>query len=418
MNSNRRKSHALPGDVELKNVKGPLDGVKVLDLTRVLAGPFCTMILADLGAEVIKIERPGVGDDSRHFTPFIKGQSAYFININRGKKSIVINLKHPKGKKLFLELVKKADVVVENFRPGTMERLGLDYEVLKKVNPRIIYASISGFGQYGPYRDRPAYDLIAQAMGGIMSITGWPETPPTRVGTAIADILAGLYCCIAILAALRAREITGLGQRIDIAMVDSVMASCEAYNEMWLVEKRIPTRIGNRYEFIYPYDSFRAKDGWIVIGVGNNEMWKRFCQAIGRPELIDDERFNTNEKRVKNYKEVKKIVEEWTSKRSTNETLSTLLKYEIPCAPVYNMKDVCEDEHIAKVREMVVEIDQPGVGKVKIVGTPIKTYPIECKVRGAAPLLGQHTKEILKELLGLSENDVQRLKDEGVIYYP
>ena len=234
-----------------------------------------------------------------------------------------------------------------------------------------------------------------------MSITGWPETPPTRVGTAIADILAGLYCCIAILAALRAREITGLGQRIDVAMVDSVMAACEAYNEMWLVEKRIPTRIGNRYEFIYPYDSFRAKDGWVVIGVGNDEMWRRFCNAIGKPELINDERFNTNEKRVKNHKEVKEIVEAWTSKRSVKEIVETLLKYEIPSGPVYNMKDVCEDEHIAKVREMVVEVIQPNVGKVKIVGSPIKMIPLECKVRGPAPLLGQHTKEVLKEWLNL-----------------
>ena len=401
----------------MADAKGPLHGIRVLDLTKVLAGPFCTMILADLGAEVIKIERPGVGDDSRFFTPFIKGQSAYFININRGKKSIVINLKNPKGKELFLKLVEKADVVVENFKPGTMEKLGLSYDMLKKVNPRIIYASISGFGQYGPYRDRLAYDLIAQAMGGIMSITGWPETPPTRVGTAIADILAGLYCCIAILAALRAREVTGEGQRIDVAMVDSVMAACEAYNEMWLVEKKIPTRIGNRYEFVYPYDSFKAKDGWVVIGVGNDDMWKRFCNAIGKPELINHENFNTNEKRVKNHREVRKVVEEWTTKRNVSEIVRTLLKHKIPCAPIYSMRDVCEDEHIAKIREMVVEITQPGVGKVKIVGSPIKITPSTCKVRGPAPLLGQHTKEILKEILGLHDEEIEKLKQEGIIHY-
>ncbi|RLG75857.1 MAG: CoA transferase [Thermoprotei archaeon] len=401
----------------MADAKGPLHGIRVLDLTKVLAGPFCTMILADLGAEVIKIERPGVGDDSRFFTPFIKGQSAYFININRGKKSIVINLKNPKGKELFLKLVEKADVVVENFKPGTMEKLGLSYDMLKKVNPRIIYASISGFGQYGPYRDRLAYDLIAQAMGGIMSITGWPETPPTRVGTAIADILAGLYCCIAILAALRAREVTGEGQRIDVAMVDSVMAACEAYNEMWLVEKKIPTRIGNRYEFVYPYDSFKAKDGWVVIGVGNDDMWKRFCNAIGKPELINHENFNTNEKRVKNHREVRKVVEEWTTKRNVSEIVRTLLKHKIPCAPIYSMRDVCEDEHIAKIREMVVEITQPGVGKVKIVGSPIKITPSTCKVRGPAPLLGQHTKEVLKEILGLHDEEIEKLKQEGIIHY-
>jgi len=399
----------------MADAKGPLHGIRVLDLTKVLAGPFCTMILADLGAEVIKIEKPGVGDDSRFFTPFIKDQSAYFININRGKKSIVINLKNPKGKELFLKLVEKADVVVENFKPGTMEKLGLSYDVLKKVNPRIIYASISGFGQYGPYRDRLAYDLIAQAMGGIMSITGWPETPPTRVGTAIADILAGLYCCIAILAALRAREVTGEGQRIDVAMVDSVMAACEAYNEMWLVEKKIPTRIGNRYEFVYPYDSFKAKDGWVVIGVGNDDMWKRFCNAIGKPELINHENFNTNEKRVKNHREVRKVVEEWTTKRNVSEIVRTLLKHKIPCAPIYSMRDVCEDEHIAKIREMVVEITQPGVGKVKIVGSPIKITPSTCKVQGPAPLLGQHTREVLKEVLGMSNKEIEDLEKERAI---
>jgi len=399
----------------MSETKSPLYGIRVLDLTRVLAGPFCTMILADLGAEVIKIEKPDVGDDSRKYTPFVDGQSAYFININRGKKSIVIDLKNPKGKELFLKLVEKADVVVENFKPGTMEKLGLGYEVLKKVNPRIILASISGFGQYGPYRDRTAYDLIAQAMGGIMSITGWPETPPTRVGTAIADILAGLYACIAILAALRAREITGEGQRIDVAMVDSVMSACEAYNEMWLVEKRIPTRIGNRYEFIYPYDTFRAKDGWVAIGVGNDEMWRRFCIAIGKPELTDHEDFNSNEKRVKNHEKVKKVVEEWTSKRTVKEIIEILLKHEIPCAPVYTIKDVCEDEHIAKVREMVVEIDQPHVGKVKIVGSPIKITPSTCKVRGPAPLLGQHTRDVLKEILHLHDEEIEKLRQEGVI---
>ena len=397
--------------------KGPLYGVRVLDLTRVLAGPFCTMILADLGAEVIKIERPRVGDDSRHFPPFINNQSAYFININRGKKSVVINLKHPKGKELFLELVKKSDVVVENFRPGTMEKLGLGYEVLRKVNPKIIYASISGFGHYGPYRDKAAYDLIAQAMGGIMSITGWPETPPTRVGTAIADILAGLYCAIAIIAALRARDITGVGQRIDIAMTDSVIAACEAYVMKWLIEGKVPTRIGNRYEFIYPYDSFRAIDGWVVIGVGNDEMWARFCRAIGRPELINDDRFNTNEKRVKNHEEIKKIVEEWTSKKTVKEILDILTKHEIPCGPIYTMKDICEDEHIVKYREMIVEINQPGVGRMKVVNSPIKMYPLSSRVRGPAPLLGQHTKEVLKEVLGLSDEYLESLRKEGVIYY-
>ncbi|MEM1510519.1 MAG: CaiB/BaiF CoA-transferase family protein [Thermofilaceae archaeon] len=400
----------------MRGLKKPLEGVRVIDLTRVLAGPYCTMILADLGAEVIKVERPGIGDDSRHFTPFINNQSAYFININRGKKSVVLDLKKPKGREIFLRLVEKADVLVENFAPGTMEKLGLGYDVISKVNPKIIYASISGFGQEGPYKNKTAYDLIAQAMGGIMSITGWPESPPTRVGTAIGDILGALYATIAILAALRARDITGVGERIDIAMVDCVVQACEAYNMMWLVEGRVPTRMGNRYEFIYPYDTFKAKDGWVAIGVGNNEMWSRLCKAIGRDDLINHEDFNTNMKRVKNHAKVKEIVEEWTSKLTMKEIVETLERYEIPVAPVYTIKDVWEDEHIVVHRRMLAKINQPGVGEMPVVGTPLKMRNLTPEVGGPAPLLGQHTKEVLTTLLNLTEDDINRLEEEGVIY--
>ena len=384
-------------------MRGALDGVRVLDLTRVLAGPFCTMILADMGAEVIKIERPKVGDESRGYTPFIKGVSAYFININRNKKGIVLNLKHPKGKEIFLELVKKSDVVIENYRPGTMERLGIGYETLSKVNPRIIYASISGFGQYGPYKERAGYDLIGQAMGGLMSITGWPETPPTRVGTAIADILAALFCCVGILAALRARDLTGVGQSIDVALVDSVMSACEAYNEMYLVEGKIPTRIGNRYEFIYPYDTFKTKDDWVAIGIGNNEMWGRLCEIMRKENIVEDPRFNTNEERVKNHTPLKQIIEEWTSTRTTNEVLDLLLERKIPCGPVYTIDKVCNDAHIAKAREMVVETEHPIAGRMKIVGCPIKMSLTRPSVRSSAPVLGEHSEKVLGELLGLTE---------------
>ena len=394
---------------------GPLKGIKVLDFTRVLAGPYCTMILADLGAEVIKIEKLETGDDSRSFIPFIKNQSAYFININRGKKSIAINLKHPKGRKLAIELAKRADIIVENFRPGVMDRLGLGYEQIKKVNPRIIYASISLAGQTGPYRDRPGYDLIGQAMGGLMSITGWPYSPPTRVGTAIADILAGLNCCIAILAALRAREITNEGQRIDISLIDSVVSANEAYNMMYLVEGKIPERIGNRYEFVYPYDSFKTKDGWIVMGVANDEVWRRLCEAMGKPNLVNDDRFDTNEKRVRNHEELKRIIEEWTSKMVSQKVLDILMKYRVPCGPIYTIKDVCSDPHIANARGMVVEIDQPEVGRMKIIGSPIKIQPCSCRVRSPAPMLGEHTREILKNWLKLSDTEINELITEGVI---
>lgn len=396
-------------------MKKPLEGVRVIDLTRVLAGPYCTMILADLGAEVIKVERPGTGDDSRHFTPFINNQSAYFININRGKKSVVIDLKKPKGREIFLRLVEKADVLIENFAPGTMEKLGLGYDVISKVNPRIIYASISGFGQEGPYRNKTAYDLIAQAMGGIMSITGWPESPPTRVGTAIGDILGALYATVAILAALKARDVTGVGERVDIAMVDCVVQACEAYNMMWLVEGRVPTRIGNRYEFIYPYDTFKAKDGWVAIGVGNNEMWSRFCKAIGRDDLINHEDFNTNMKRVENHAKVKEIVEGWTSKLTMKEIAEILERYEIPVTPVYTMKDVWRDEHIVTHRRMLAKINQPEIGEMPVVGTPLKMKNLTPEVGGPAPLLGQHTKEVLMTLLNLTEDDVNKFEEEEVI---
>jgi len=252
-------------------------------------------------------------------------------------------------------------------------------------------------------------------MGGIMSITGWPFSPPTRTGTAIADILAALFCCVGILSALRARDKTGEGRRIDVSLVDSVMSACEAYVEMYLVEGKVPTRIGNRYEFIYPYDTFEAKDGWIAIGIGNEEMWARFCKATNMMWMLEDPKFSTNEARLENHAEVKKVIEDWTRNKTVKEILDILLKYEIPCGPVYSMDEVCNDPHIAKAREMVVEIDQPNVGKMRIVGCPIKMTPTGASIRRPAPLLGQHTDEILKEVLGLSNEEIKRLREENVI---
>lgn len=393
---------------------GALSGIRVLDLSRVLAGPFCTMILADMGAEVIKIESKN-GDDSRSFPPFINGESAYFININRGKKSITLNLKHEEGRKIFLDLVKLSDVVVENFRPGVMERLGLGYDALREANLRIIYAAVSGFGHHGPNKDRPGYDLIGQAMGGIMSITGWPDSPPTRTGTAIADILAGLFCCIGILSAVNSRKVTGVGQKIDVALVDSVMSALEAYNEMYLVEGRVPARQGNRYEFIYPYDTFKAEDGWVVIGIGNDEMWKIFCSIINRIEFAADPRFDTNMKRVKNHVEIKAVTERWTSSKPVKDIVSILVKKGIPCAPVYSIKDVCNDSHIADAREMVTEISQPNVGRIKVVGCPIKMSGTKAMARGSAPILGQNTEEVLETLLRLSKTELKQLKERNAI---
>ncbi len=393
---------------------GALRDVRVLDLTRVLAGPFCTMLMGDLGADVIKIETPGAGDDSRSFPPFIGAESAYFMNLNRNKRSITLDLKTTEGKGVFLDLVKCADVVIENFRPGTMEKMELGYEKLSQVNPLIIYSSISGFGQYGPYRDLPGYDIIGQAMGGIMSVTGWPDSPPTRTGTAIADVLAGLFTCIGILSALAARKDIGRGQNVDVSLVDSVVSAMETIIQIYLVEKREPQRVGNRYEFIYPYDSFPAKNGWVVIGIGNDKLWKEFCTAIGREDLLGVDAYKTNIDRVQHNESVKNIVQEWTLRHDVKEIVDIFLEKKIPCAPIYGVRDIAEDEHIAKAREMIIDVDHPVAGSMKVVGLPIKLSQTPATIQTPAPLLGQHTNEILQEVLSYSKETIEHLKHKNV----
>ena len=397
------------------NQSGALSGLRVLDMTRVLAGPFCTMLLADLGATVIKVEEPERGDDSRGYPPFLRGASAYFANLNRNKKSLILDLKKQEAKDLLSALLKRADVLLENFKPGTMEKLGFGYEEVKKINPRLVYASISGFGQYGPYRDRPGYDIIGQAMGGLMSTTGWPDSPPTRTGTAMADILAGLNCAIGILAALKGRERTGMGERVDVALVDSVVSAMETIVQLYLVEGRIPGRIGNRYEFIAPYDSFATSDGWVVIGVGGEEVWKRFCKAIEREDLLNDPRFATNRDRVREYAPLKEIVTEWTSKRKFGDIISHLMSFSVPCAPIYNIEQIVNDPHIAEARGMIVDMPHPLEGTMKVVACPIRFTETKPSIRATAPLHGEHTEEILKGVLGLSEEDYVRLKKEGAV---
>lgn len=395
--------------------EGALSGIRVLDLTRVLAGPFCTMLLGDMGAEIIKIEVPGQGDDSRRYPPFIGEESAYFMNLNRNKKSIVVDLKHPKAKKLFLKLVDQSDVVIENFRPGTMEKLGLGYEALKVRNPDLVYSCISGFGHSGPYRDLPGYDIIGQAMGGIMSITGWPDSPPTRTGTAIADVLAGLSACIGILTSLLAVRKGKKGQKVDISLVDSVVSAMETIIQIYIVENRVPQRTGNRYEFIYPYDTFKAQDGWVIIAVGNNKLWQVFCKAINRESLLSDPVFRDNYDRVKAHKKVKKIVEEWAEKKTVKEIVDFLLSNKIPCAPIYTVKDVVEDDHIANSRRMIREIDHPIAGPMKVIGSPVNLSETPPEVLTPAPLLGQHTVSVLNDILKLTEDDIALLKKEKVI---
>jgi crotonobetainyl-CoA:carnitine CoA-transferase CaiB-like acyl-CoA transferase len=394
---------------------GALKGLRVVDMTRVLAGPYCTMFLADMGAEVIKVEEPGKGDDSRGYPPFLRGTSAYFTNLNRNKQSIVLDLKKPEAKAILLGLLKKSDILLENFKPGTMDRLGLSYDDVREVNPGIIYASISGFGQYGPYKDRPGYDIIGQAMGGLMSVSGWPDSPPTRTGTAMADIVAGLNACIGILAALKGRERTGLGERIDVALVDSMVSAMETVIQIYLAEGRVPQRVGNRYEFIAPYNSFAAEDGWVVIGVGGHEVWKRFCQVIGQEALVEDPEFLTNRDRVKNVVRLDAIVTEWTAKRKVSEIVSLLMGASVPCSPILSVDQICNDPHIAKAREMIVEMEHPLGGRMNVVSCPIKFTHMKPTIRTAAPLHGEHTEQILTDILGISKEEYARLKQNGIM---
>jgi crotonobetainyl-CoA:carnitine CoA-transferase CaiB-like acyl-CoA transferase len=395
--------------------QGALSGIRVLDLSRVLAGPFCTMLLGDMGAEIIKIEVPGQGDDSRRYPPFIGEESAYFMNLNRNKKSIVLNLKESGAKEIFLDLIKRSDVILENFRPGTMEKLGLGYDTLKAQNPDIVYSCISGFGHSGLYKDLPGYDIIGQAMGGIMSITGWPDSPPTRTGTAIADVLGGLCACIGILTSLLAIRNGRSGQKVDISLVDSVVSAMETIIQIYLVENRIPQRTGNRYEFIYPYDTFKASDGWVIIAVGNNKLWQDFCSAINRLDLVDQDEYKDNYDRVKAHKEVKRIVEEWTEKKSVKEIVDFFLSKQIPCAPLYTVKDVVEDQHIAVARRMIREVEHPVAGKMKVVGSPINLSETPAEIRSPAPLLGEHTELVLKDILNLTEAEIAELKKKNAI---
>jgi formyl-CoA transferase len=394
--------------------EGALTGLRVLDLTRVLAGPFCTMMLADMGADVIKIEEPRRGDDSRAFAPFKNGESSYYMNLNRNKRGITLNLKG-KGRGIFLDMTRKADIVVENYRPGTMEKLGLGYDDLKKANPRIIYGAVSGFGHYGPFSRRPGYDIIGQAMGGLMSTTGWPGGEPTRSGTAMSDVLAGLSVTIGILAAVRSRDVRGTGQKVDVALVDSVVASLEIITQIYLTEGRIPQRIGNRYESVYPYDSFATADGNTVIGAGNDKLFGIVCELMGKPELSGDERFDSNPKRVKNHAELKPLIEEWTRTLSTDAVVEKLLAAGCPAAPINTVDKLVSCPHITGAREMFVDITHPKAGAMKITGSHIKFSDTKSGVRTPAPLLGQHTEEVCAELLGLSPEQVAAYKHEGVM---
>lgn len=398
------------------NLVKALEGVRVLDLTRVYSGPFSTMLMADMGAEVIKIEIPGKGDDTRGYGPFLNGGSLYFANVNRNKMGITLNLKSDEGKKLFFELVAKADIVVENYRPGVMKKLGIDYDQLVKVNPQIILGSISAFGQEGEYASRPGYDIISQAMGGLMSITGWPEDGPTRSGNAIGDVLAGISMTVGLLAALRARDRTGVGQHVDVSLADSVIMSLENATMRYFATGKEPARMGNRYAAASPYDSFRAKDGYLVIGCANQKLYELFCtSAIKRPELICDPRFETMELRLKNQQQLHDIIQEWTASQSTEEVVKLVLDAGVPAAPVMTVAQVANDPYYINERNMFPVVRHPVIGDMHVNGCHIKMSKTMPEVRKCAPELGEHNEEIYGGMLGLSQEEVVNLRARGVI---
>ena len=393
-----------------------LSDITILDLTRVLAGPYSTMMLADYGANVIKIEVPGKGDDTRSMGPFKNGESMYYANVNRNKKSITLNLKAEEGKKMFLEMVKKADVVVENYRPGVMDKLGVGYDVLKEVNDQIIYAAVSGFGCYGPKYQRPGYDIIAQSYGGLMSITGPAGGSPTRVGNAMGDVLGGMNLTIGILMALHARSVIGHGQRVDVSLVDSVVASLETGTQRFFASGKQPELIGNRYAAAYPYDSFQAKDGMFVIGCGNDKLFNLLCtKAINRPDLLEDPRFLTNPDRCEHHAELKPEIEKWSREHTIDEAVAIIDAAGVPASPINDLPRVTTDEHVAGAREMFVPLHHPVIGDMKVNGNPVKLLDTKADISRPAPALGQHNAEVYSELLGLSEKDLAALKEGKVI---
>lgn len=392
----------------------PLENLVVLDLTRVLAGPYSAMMMGDFGANIIKIEQPGVGDDSRAFGPFVGKESAYYMSLNRNKRSMTLNFKEQGARDLFKEMVKKADVVLENYRPGTMEKFGLGYDVLKEINPSIIYAACSGFGETGPYSQKPAYDIIVQAMGGIMSITGQEGGEPTRPGASIGDIIAGLFTTIGVSMALYHRAMTGEGQKIDVAMLDCQVAILENAISRYLVNGVVPGPLGNRHPSITPFEAFTASDGHVIVGAGNDRLWKKLCEMIGKPELISDSRFLTNGDRTNNQKALKPILDEVFKTKKIDEWLAMLEEAGVPCAPINTVDRVVKDPQV-NARHMLVEIEHPVAGKMHVPGVPIKMYKTPGSVDTPAPLLGQHTEEILKELLGMSKEEVDALRAKDVL---
>ena len=393
---------------------GPLHGFTILDLTRVLSGPYCTMVLADLGARVIKLEQPGKGDDTRHWgPPFIGAESAYFLSINRNKESVTLDFKPTGGREVFDRLVARADVLVENFRPGTLDRAGLGWDALHQRFPKLVYASISGYGQTGPRKEEAGYDAVMQAEGGLMSVTGDPDGPGYRMGVAITDMVAGLYCAQGITAALLARERSGAGQRVDIGMLDTTAALLTYQAANYFTTGRTPGRRGNLHATIAPYEPFTSADGEIVVAVGNDEIWKRFCVAIGLPDMADDPRFRTNRDRIANYALMRPPIDQAFRTATNAQWVERLNAAGVANGEVRDIAQMLTDPQLA-ARDMIATLMHPTVGATRVIGAPIKLSDTPASVRTAPPVLGQHTDSVLTEF-GYSTAEIAKLRGARVI---
>ena len=396
---------------------GPLTGLRVLDLTRVLAGPTCTQMLGDLGAEVIKIERPEAGDDTRGFAPpFVPNtkESAYFVGVNRNKKSVTLDIAKPEGQAIIHRLLEHCDILVENFKVGALAKYGLGYEQLAKTHPRLIYCSITGFGQTGPYAPRPGYDALIQAMGGVMSLTGEPNGSPQKVGVPVADLFAGLYGCIGILAAVNHRNSTGQGQQIDIGMLDTHVAWLANQGMNYLATGENPARLGNQHPNIAPYQEFPTKDGYLILAVGNDPTFERFCKAFGQEALLADPRFATNPIRVQNRQLVTDTLTPVMKSKTTAEWIDALEALKIGCGPINTLEQVFADPHV-QAREMVVEMSHGSGETVKVIANPVKLSATPPSYRSAPPVLGEHTEDVLASVLKMSASDIAALKEKGIL---